>query len=202
MVFYFHDAKLLSITATWRMMECCPRLVVGCPVAVATRHGCHANVTPNLCEQFLGCMRHHEKIQQKNHTSYMSTFVCMPFETSVPHLFYFPEPVMKIQGGAGTLNASALSGIPTVTGRDSELMVFSSWMMDDKGLRRHFDVVQKYMYHREFIYRCFDHFWWTLDTLRHLFGTQYNWQLTGFSRMECDPLFAKSVFAWIQWNIE
>lgn len=105
-------------------------------------------------------------------------FACL----SKPQSYWFfisRIPVMKIQGGAGTLNASALSGIPTVTGRDSELMVFSSWMMDDKGLRRHFDVVQKCMYHREFIYRCFDHFWSTLDTLRHLLVHSIidNWQV-------------------------
>lgn len=48
-------------------------------------------------------------------------------------------------------------------------------------------------------------FWSFLIHVRYItpsFGTQYNWQLAGFSRMECDPLFAKSVFAWIQWNIE
>ena len=44
------------------------------------------------------------------------------------------------------------------------------------------------MFHREFIYRCFDTRF-TLDTLRHLLVQSIIiQQLAGFSRMECEPL--------------
>ena len=183
MVFYFHDAKLLSITATWRMMECCPRLVVGCPVAVATRHGCQ-QMWRLICVKNSWDAWGVINISSRNLTHLLYVDICLHAFQNLSSLlvFYFPEPVLKIQGGAGTLNASALSGIPTVTGRDNELMVFEKngwWTIKDSDVILTWFKNLWYMYHREFIYRCFDHFWWTLDTLRHLLVHSIidNWQV-------------------------